>query len=223
MRLLTLQVGRPRTHPIPDADDPARDVFTSAIDKQPVAGPVRLFALGLEGDQVADTRAHGGPDQAVLAYTASHYPLWRAEWGRTEVPFGGFGENLTVGGADEDTVCLGDRWAIGDAVLEVTKPRSPCNRLAWYQRREDLISRVRATGRSGWYLRVVSEGTLEAGAPIELAARPHPELTVRRAALAMANRHQDRDEAMLLVHCPALAEDWRLRLAREGFRRHREG
>jgi MOSC domain-containing protein YiiM len=223
MRLLSLQVGRPRTHPIPDADDPVRDVFTSAIHKQPVAGPVRLSALGLEGDQVADTRAHGGLDQAVLAYAAAHYPLWRAEWGRPEVPFGGFGENLTVGGADEDTVCLGDRWAIGNAVLEVTKPRSPCNRLAWYQRREDLISRVRATGRSGWYLRVVTEGVLEAGAAIELVARPHPELAVRRAALAMTNRHQDRDEAMLLVHCPALAEDWRLRLAREGFRRHREG
>jgi MOSC domain-containing protein YiiM len=222
MRLLSLQVGRPRTHPIPGDGDPAGDIFTSAIEKLPVAGPVWLAALGLEGDQVADTRAHGGRDRAILAYAAAHYPLWRAEWGRCDVPFGGFGENLTVGDADEDTVCLGDRWAIGAAVLEIAKPRSPCNRLAWYQRREDLISRVRATGRSGWYLRVVVEGALEAGAAIELVARPQPGLTVRRAALAMTNRHRDRAEAMLLVHCPALAEDWRLRLAREGFRRQRE-
>lgn len=218
MRLLSLQVGRPATYPLPDADDPG-EVFTSAIGKRPVAGPVRLSRLGLAGDQVADTRVHGGPDQAVLAYASAHYPLWRREWGRADLPSGSFGENLTVDGAEEVTVCVGDRWAIGGCVLEVSKPRSPCNTLAWYQRREDLVKRVRDSGRSGWYLRVIVEGELEAGAPIELVARPYPDLSVRRTAVAMANRHRNRAEAMRLVQCDALAEDWRLRLAREGFLR----
>jgi MOSC domain-containing protein YiiM len=219
MRVISLRVGRPRTYAIPDAEDPTRDVFTSAIGKESVSGPVRLGTRGLAGDEVADHRAHGGPEQAVLAYSAEHYPLWCAEWDRAELPFGGFGENLTVTGADEETVCLGDRWRIGDALLEVSKPRSPCNRLAWHNRRDDLIQRVRATGRSGWYLRVLAEGALEAGAHIALAARPHPELTVRRAARAMANRQRDPGEAILLLACTALAADWRYRLAKEGFRR----
>jgi MOSC domain-containing protein YiiM len=219
IRILSIQVGRPAVHSVPVDEGDEPEFFRSAIAKQPVAGPIRLTRLGLEGDEVEDHRAHGGPDQAVLAYAATHYPLWRAEWGRDELVHSGFGENLTVDGADEETVCLGDRWGIGDAVLEVSKPRSPCNRLAWYQRREDLIQRVRATGRSGWYLRVVGEGTLEAGAEITLLERPCPGLTVRRAAMAMAKRHANREEAMLLVRCAALAGDWRLRLAREGFRK----
>jgi MOSC domain-containing protein YiiM len=221
MRLLSIQVGRPTAYAIPGDDDAAPDVFTSAIGKQPVAGPVRLSTGGLAGDQVADRRFHGGRDQAVLAYSAEHYPHWRAEWERADLPFGSFGENLTIGGADEQTVCLGDQWAIGDAVLEVSKPRTPCNRLAWFHRRDDVIARVRDTGRSGWYLRVLVEGVLEAGRAVTLAARPHPELTVRRAARAMANRHRDEAEAALLARCPGLAEDWRHRLAKEGFLQHR--
>lgn len=221
MRLISVQIGQPTAYPIPDAGDSEDREFTSGIGKRAVAGPVRLSTLGLDGDAVADRRNHGGPDQAVLAYAGAHYPRWRAEWGRSDVSPGDFGENLTVDGTDDLTACLGDRWAIGDTVLEITKPRSPCNRLAWYQRRGDLIARVRATGRSGWYLRVIVAGTIEAGARIELVTRTHPELTVRRAANAMLNRQhgadRDRDEAMLLVRCEALAQDWRLRLAREGF------
>ena len=162
MRLLSLQVGRATAYPVPDRAEPG-EVFTSAIGKRAVAGPVRLSRLGLAGDVVVDTRVHGGPDQAVLAYASAHYPAWQLEWGRTDLPHGSFGENLTVEGADETTVCVGDRWRIGRAVLEVTKPRSPCNTLAWYQRRADLITRVRDTGRSGWYMRVITEGELEAG------------------------------------------------------------
>ena len=221
MRIVSVQVGRPALHPVPagedDGDGDVQQFFRSAIAKGGVTGPLALTRLGLEGDQVEDTRVHGGPDQAVLAYAAAHYPRWRAEWGRDDVVNGGFGENLTVEGADELTVCLGDRWAIGAARLEVTKPRSPCNRLEWYQRREGLIQRVRTTGRSGWYLRVLVEGSVEAGADIELVERRCQELTVRRAARAMMNRSEARDEATALVGCEALAGDWRLRLAKEGF------
>ena len=219
MRILSVRVGRPATHPVPVGEGEAPEFFRSAIAKVAVEGPVGLTSRGLAGDQVEDTRVHGGPDQAVLAYAAAHYPAWRAEWGRDDVGYGGFGENLTVEGADEETVCLGDRWSVEGALLEVTKPRSPCNRLAWYQQREDLIERVRATGRSGWYLRVLAEGNVQAGAGIELVERPYPGLTVRRAALAMMNRSANREEAMTLALCGALADDWRLRLAKEGFRR----
>jgi MOSC domain-containing protein YiiM len=223
---MSVQVGRPALHPVPSSDDEddagEPRVFRSAIAKRAVAGPVRLSPLGLDGDQVEDTRVHGGPEQALLAYAASHYPVWRAEWGRDDVGPGGFGENLTVEGADETTVRIGDRWAIGTALVEVTKPRSPCNRLAWYRRREDLIQLVRATGRSGWYLRVLTRGVIEAGSEIRLVARGCEDMTVRRAALAMQHRTERRDEAIALARCPALAQDWRIRLAKEGFRRDGE-
>ncbi|HUR95162.1 MAG TPA: MOSC domain-containing protein [Gemmatimonadales bacterium] len=217
MHIVAVQVGRPARHPVPGHEGGEQEFFRSAIAKQAVAGPVRLTTLGLAGDEVEDTRVHGGPDQAVLAYASAHYPRWRAEWGREDVGHGGFGENLTVEGADEATVCLGDRWSIGGALLEVTKPRSPCNRLAWYQRRDDLIRRVRETGRSGWYLRVLAEGRVEAGASIELVERRCPEMTVRRAGLAMMRRSSERAQALALLGCAALAADWRLRLVREGF------
>ncbi len=224
MRLIFVQVGRPALLPIParaaEDEDPSEPrVFRSAIAKQAVTGPVELSTLGLAGDQVEDTRVHGGPEQALLAYAASHYPRWRAEWGRDDVGAGGFGENLTVEGADETTVRIGDRWAIGTALVEVTKPRSPCNRLAWYQRREDLIQLVRATGRSGWYLRVLTPGVIEAGEEIRLVGRGCEGMTVRRAALAMQHRTDRRDEAIALARCSALAQDWRIRLAKEGYRR----
>jgi MOSC domain-containing protein YiiM len=226
MRVISLRVGRPTFHPIPvgslDDEDTGGEprVFRSAIAKHEVTGPVLLSTLGLTGDQVEDTRVHGGPEQALLAYAASHYPRWRAEWGRHDVGPGGFGENLTVEGADETTVSIGDRWAIGGALLEVTKPRSPCNRLAWYQGREDLIQRVRVTGRSGWYLRVLTPGMIEAGAEIRVVERRCLEMTVRRAALAMQHRTAHRDEAIALARCEALAQDWRIRLAKEGYRRN---
>lgn len=225
MRLISVQVGRPALHPVPhqDIEDEQRAgeprVFLSAIAKRTVAGPIELSPLGLAGDQVQDTRVHGGPEQALLAYAAAHYPLWRAEWGRDDVGPGGFGENLTVEGADETTVRIGDRWAVGSAVVQVTKPRSPCNTLAMYQRRGDLIRLVRASGRSGWYLRVLTPGVIEAGSEIRLVERGCPDMTVRRAALAMQHRTERRDEAIALAGCPALAQDWRIRLAKEGYRR----
>jgi MOSC domain-containing protein YiiM len=225
MHLISLRVGRPGLLPIPassaedDQDPEAPRVFRSAIAKRALTGPVMLSTLGLAGDQVEDTRVHGGPEQALLAYAASHYPLWRAEWGRDDVGPGAFGENLTVEGADETTVCIGDRWTIGDALDEIPKPRSPCNRLAWYQRREDLIQRVRASGRSGWYLRVLTPGLVEPGSEIRLVERGCAGMTVRRAQLAMQQRTERRDEAIALARCPRLAQDWRIRLAKEGYRR----
>jgi MOSC domain-containing protein YiiM len=212
MRLVSIQIGTPRTVGTLHAPDPMDRLFTSAIWKEPVRGPVWTRALGLEGDSVVDTRSHGGPDQAVLMYGASHYPLGRAEWGRDDVPFGAFGENLTVEGLTEETACLGDVYDIGDAQLEVTKPREPCSTLARRHKVPDMIAIVRANGRSGWYLRVLREGEIEAGQAIELVRRPHPEWPVRLVATAMLERHQDPERAARLTRVPALAANWKARI-----------
>lgn len=212
MRLISIQTGTPRTFGVPGSDDPIDRVFTSAIDKTPVGGRVWVGTLGLSGDTVSDRRHHGGPDQALLAYAGQHYLLWRREWQRDDVGPGAFGENLTLSDVTEDTACVGDRWQVGEVVFEVTKPREPCSTLARRHRRADMIDVVTRNGRSGWYLRVLQEGWIEAGMPVELTGRPYPQWTVRRTAQVMVQRASREEEAALLADCPALAADWRERL-----------
>lgn len=211
MRIQSIQIGTIRSFGVPGSDNPIEQVFESAIGKEPVAGRIWVGTLGLAGDTVADRRHHGGADQAVLAYAADHYPKWRREW-QEDVRGGAFGENLTVEGTDEDVACLGDQWRVGEALFEVTKSRTPCMTLARRHRRADLVKTVHANGRSGWYLRVLNEGWIEAGGLVELVDRPYPQWPVRRVAEVMANRQERQEEASLLAQCPALAEDWRLRL-----------
>ena len=214
MHLLSIQIGRPRTVGTPGANDPMQRAFTSAIWKEPVVGPIAVETLGLRGDAVANTRVHGGPDQALLMYAASHYPLWRNEWGRDDVGPGNFGENLTVSGMTEEEVCIGDVLEVGSATLQVSHPRSPCSTLARRHQMRDMIEQVNRNGRSGWYLRVRKEGEVEAGQPIRLVDRPCPAWSVRRAARAMLERKNHPDTARALARCAALSREWRERLAK---------
>jgi len=211
MRLISIQRGTPRTDGREKTSDPMERRFTSAIWKAPLTGSVQLTAEGVVGDAVADRKHHGGADQALLAYAAAHYPRWRTEWG-TDLVHGAFGENLTIDGADEDAVCLGDRWAIGQVELEVTAAREPCATLARRHRVPDLVKVVRGNGRGGWYLRVLREGTIEPAMGIELQARPYPEWTVRRALRVMVSGSAE--ERRALRACPAIGSRWRERLTR---------
>lgn len=122
-----------------------------------------LKRLGLDGDRPADRRFHGGPDQAALCYAAAHYAVWREELGIADIGPGGFGENLTIADQDEQSVCVGDVYQVGEALVEVSKPRVPCYKISYFWRRPDLLERVQQTGRHGWYVRVLQEGRVEAG------------------------------------------------------------
>jgi MOSC domain-containing protein YiiM len=182
----------------------------SAIGKRPVAAAtLGLDALNLEGDRQADLRVHGGPDKAVYAYPAEHLPYWNAELGM-EPPFGpgSFGENLTTAGWLEDEVRIGDIWAWGDALLQVTQPRSPCYKLAMATGRPDLLKRLVESGRTGWYLRVLQPGRVPVAGSIRVV-ECYPAgvtvLDVHRAALLGATRAQL--EAIIGVQ--PLAEGWR--------------
>jgi MOSC domain-containing protein YiiM len=208
-RLVSIQVGMPRDFGREGTPDPLDAPWRSAIVKGPVSGPIRLGHEGLAGDGHADGSNHGGPDKAVLAYGAEHYDRWRAELGLADLAPGGFGENLTIAGVDEAGVALGDLIAIGPARLRVTQPRLPCWKLARRWRLEDLPARVKATGRSGWYLRVVEEGTIEPGLEVVVLERPCPEWTIERVARLRSERAERRVEAAELAACPYLADSWR--------------
>lgn len=186
---------------------------TSAMAKQAVrADTVWLGDTNLEGDAQADLTQHGGPDKAVYAYPSEHLPAWSAELGQTLGP-GAFGENVTTAGATEEDVCIGDRWLWGDAVLEVSQPRSPCFKLAIHRSTGDIGRRMRDSGRCGWYLRVLREGVVPVAGPIDVQ-RHRMGATV--AVVHAAARPGDSVppevvEALVLVE--PMADEWRTKLA----------
>ena len=164
MKLLSVQIGKART-----LERGWRKVRTG-IFKDPVLFRVRATRLGLDGDVQADRRVHGGPEMAVYAYDLSGYAHWRGELG-VDFPFGQFGENLTVEGMPETEVRIDDVYRIGAALLQVSKPRSPCFKLALRMERPDFPKRFLRSRRTGFYLRVLEEGELGAGDPITLVSR----------------------------------------------------
>jgi MOSC domain-containing protein YiiM len=170
-KLLSIQIGTPKTY----TDE--QGTWETAFFKKSVSGPILLGELGLAGDVVANTKHHGGPDQAVLLYSADHYANWQTELGR-EFPFGGFAENLTVSDLDETKVCIGDIYQIGLVKLQVTKSRIPCWKIARRWGIPDLTKRVSQTSRTGWYCRVLQAGEIETGLPVELLERSQPGQTV---------------------------------------------
>lgn len=211
--IVSLQTGRPTTYVHESAADGKSREWTTAFFKTPVAGPVRIGRLGLDGDDQADRENHGGPDKAVLAYSADHYAAWREHLSLPNMPHGGFGENLTIAGLTEETVCIGDTWRAGAVVFQVTQPRQPCWKLSRRWNVSDLAKQVIANGRSGWYLRVLQGGELAAGQSLELVARPQAAWTVMRASNLMHHGKNDLDLAAELAALPELSAAWRESLA----------
>lgn len=144
-----------------------RTMVRTGIYKLPVGGPVRVRTLGLLGDEQADLERHGGLLKAVYAYPSEHYAFWKEELPGTPLPWGTFGENLTVSGLAENRIRVGDRFRIGSTLLAATRPRFPCYKLGIKFGRTDIIDRLLASGRTGFYFRVLEEGEVRAGDAIE--------------------------------------------------------
>jgi len=187
------------------------DGWRSAIYKEAVDHPLWLSVTGLVGDAVGDTRVHGGPEQAVLAYAESHYADWKAE-GFTDER-GAFGENLLLTGLSDQSVCIGDSFDLGEARIQVSCPRVPCATLQRRHGRADILKRVFETARGGWYFRVLREGFVAPGQELRLLERPHPDWTVARALHARWRAASEKAEARALSEVAALNPAWRSSLA----------
>ena len=162
----------------------------SAIDKRPLAGPVAVQAEGLAGDEQGDRRIHGGPDKAVHVYSWTHYAQWQRTLGALPVlqAPGAFGENLSIDTPDEHTVCLGDEWRVGSARFAISQGRQPCWKLNDRFGVPDMARRLQDSGRTGWYLRVLQAGAVQAGDAIMLTARPHPDWPLERIGALIRQR-----------------------------------
>jgi MOSC domain-containing protein YiiM len=160
--LISVQVGVPRIV-LRDGEEVSTGIF-----KMPVRKRVQMRTFNLEGDRQADLSVHGGRDKAVYAYPSEHYAYWNRELAVTELPWGSFGENLTVAGFLEADVCLGDRFQIGTAEVVVTQPRLPCFKLNLKFQRDDMAKKFLASRRTGFYFRVLREGEVGAGDEIVL-------------------------------------------------------
>lgn len=215
VHLVAVCVGRPERR----GDEGAADAFDrpweSAIWKNPIAGPVGCDVLGLDGDAQVDRRVHGGPEKAVLAYAARHFTTtWRGVLPTDTLRPGAFGENLTIDGLDEADVAIGDVVAIGTARLQVAQPRGPCWKLVRKFRREDLVERVLANGCTGWYLRVLQPGAVQAGDRVAVVERPFPALSIAAVNRLLYERPVDAAMARALVDCPLATPSLRQRVAR---------
>jgi MOSC domain-containing protein YiiM len=217
--IVSIQIGKATRYEYESPADGKSRAWTTAFFKTPVAGAVPVAALGLAGDQQADRQNHGGIDKALLAYSAEHYPYWRQHLSLPDIPYGGFGENLTISGSEESIVCIGDRWRAGDIEFEVSQPRQPCWKMGRRWSIPDLPKQVIQNGRSGWYLRVLSNGELAAGTPIELVSRPRPTWTVARANRLLYHENDNVGLLEELANVPELSRAWREELLERIARR----
>ena len=157
----------------------------SGIDKRAAADPVRVDVAGLVGDTVCDRENHGGPGQAVYAYSTDDLDFWAEQLAQPVEP-GNVGENLTVSGVDCSHAVIGERWRVGGAVLRVTGPRTPCRVLAGFLDVRDMVKRFLVAGRPGCYLAVEQPGLVSAGDPVTVLSRPAHGVTVAEFMAAMA-------------------------------------
>jgi len=176
MQVIAISAGKIKN--LITGDNPSDKVIPSAIGKSPISTldsrtSVRVKYLGIESDEQADLRVHGGEDKAIYAYPLEHYSFWdelrsSISSNVSALTFGAMGENLTISGFSEDEVYVGDRWSIGEVILEVAKFREPCFKfnikMGWSGAAKAMI----ASGFSGWYLRVIQSGNIVAGETINV-------------------------------------------------------
>ena len=183
----------------------------SAIRKSPVDGPVAIDSFGPVGDEHSDPN-HGGVEKAVLHYAFDHYESFGREFPKAVEHLkkpGAFGENLSSSGITEDNICIGDIYRIGGTLLQVAQPRQPCWKLGWLAQASRIPHRMQETGWTGWYYRVLREGTIEAGNEMILEERINEKWPVSRLAIGIYAAPLDRVFLEEVLKIEKLGSEWR--------------
>jgi len=203
MKLISLNVARPRLVVYKGA------TISTGIFKEPVAAPLQLSSLNLDGDRQADLSVHGGPHKAVYAYPSEHYAYWREELPGMDLPWGMFGENFTTSGLREDELHVGDRFQIGSATIMVRQPRVPCYKLAAKFQRDDILERFLRSGRSGFYFSVEQEGQVSSGDSFELVSHDRDGITIAEMNRLFVSEKYNRELLQRALNTASLPEEWR--------------
>lgn len=212
--LLAVRVGKARPF------GPRRQ--PSGIDKAPCSTRVYASTSGLSGDEQGDRRHHGGAEKAIHHYAFEHYAAWKQELPDRRQHFdrpGTFGENFSSLGMTEASVCIGDVYRVGSAVLEVSQARQPCWKLHVRTGVPDMAVTVQDTGRTGWYYRVLKPGWVRAGDTVLRLNRPHPEWSLRRVLHCLYVDRLNRAALTEIAGLRAPAPSWR-RLAEARLQRN---
>jgi len=202
-RLLSVNVGLPR-----DIEWKGRTVHTG-IWKNPVPGRCRAGRLNLEGDGQGDLAGHGGEQRAVFVYQIESYRYWQEQLKRADFVHGQFGENFTIEGLADDTVCIGDRFQIGGAIFEVTQPRVTCYRVGIRMNEPRMAALLTSSGRPGFYLRVLQEGEVGAGDELVKVGEAKDRMTVAEINALLYSPNHDRDRLKQALRIDALSHGWR--------------
>ncbi|WP_430788468.1 MOSC domain-containing protein [Virgibacillus flavescens] len=198
----------------PDASNRLDKPWESGMFKKEVAGNCWLSISGLEHDEVADKKNHGGPEKAVFAYPINHYTFWQKELDTNEIGIGAMGENLALQEVDEYSACIGDTFEIGDAIIQIAQPRQPCWKPARRFRVMDLALQIQNSGRTGWYFRVLKEGFIQSESKMNLVERHYPQWTIAACNEIMHVKKDDLIQAEALASCELLAPNWKQTLSK---------
>lgn len=199
--LRTLSIGMPRALQTANGEE-----FSSAICKQ-TAKEAFLSVDGFQGDGIADTKHHGGPDRAVCIYPGEHYSYWKKEFS-CMLPTSTFGENLTVDGMLEKDICIGDMFTVGDAVIQVTQGRVPCSTISKRTGLPGLMKGMINTGFTGYLCRVVKEGIVRSNSPITLLQQDPNHVSILYANEVYFQRPKDLEGLKRILEVDALAKEW---------------
>jgi ferredoxin-NADP reductase/MOSC domain-containing protein YiiM len=200
--LLSVNVGMPD-----NVSWQGKTVYTG-VWKRPVAGPVMVRRMNIDGDGQGDLKGHGGEMRAVLVYQIQSYRHWQQHFGRDNFSYGEFAENLTVDGLPDDEVCIGDRYRIGEAEFEVTQPRVTCYRVGMRLGKPELPSLLVSHHRPGFYMRVIREGHIQAGDKIVKSKTGPGAVTVADTDALEYLPHKDQAKLQLALRIPALSPGW---------------
>ncbi|MDX6342880.1 MAG: hypothetical protein QOH87_3018 [Trebonia sp.] len=200
--LLSVNVGMPK-----DVSWHGKTVYTG-VWKEPVAGPRMVRRLNIDGDGQGDKQGHGGEQRAVLVYQVQSYEHWQRHFGRDDLSWGNFGENLTVDGLPDDEVCIGDRYRIGEAEFEVTQPRVTCYRVGMRLGEPELPALLVGHHRPGFYMRVITEGRIKPGDPIVKTTTGPGALSVADTDALLYLPGRDHAKLQVAMTIPALSPGW---------------
>jgi MOSC domain-containing protein YiiM len=184
----------------------------TGIDKRSVAGAIEFKNNGVVGDRVIDTNVHGGYEQAVYAYAREDAQWWEREINE-EIPAGRFGENLTTEGIDVNAAIIGEQWKIGSVILEVSQPRIPCRVIAGFWKRATLIKDFTQAGRPGTYLRIIQEGSAQAGDAIEVIFKPDHTISISDLFAAKSGERSKINEIKDVTYLSTEFKEWSQKIA----------